>query len=381
MAQNRLCHVEEKSEADGLDLLLDIYGETNPKTEVLTTYSWILVLQGNRDFSFLDEVSVVFSFDKKDKALLKIERCMPTSETSELGDLQVSTPYISIISYTHPIEKDKIICRIEADQIKWEFKDINLAKDNRFKFPIPGTVEVIFFPNAHDKEFKLSMEVSPKFQKSTWLGTRREPCQNPPKIKPHKVLEVCEKIVPYDPIIGTLSESGKERILNYDYIIEQGVLMKGGVRNVALRAETLSRLFDKISRDLPDSGNVIKEAGKEIGKNFMSEFNSAIFTRDVELKEKIAMWIDYDSSAGIGRFEFDDEIKTIKVHSSFNAYSCHHTEPVCHFLAGYFEGALSILLKESISVHETQCIATGDDVCCFEIRRTRKLSGKRKNKK
>jgi predicted hydrocarbon binding protein len=384
----QLCHVDERSEADGITLELDIYGESNPELETTNIYSWQLMLQGNTEFCYLSSVNVVFTFDKIDRSQLLFGHYVPQPKTAEVGSLQLSTPFQQIISFTETIEKDKIICEKGADIIKWEFRDINLTKNNRSRINIGGAVEVKFLPPAQDKKFKLYMEVSPQFNKICRQIVRRRmvPCQNPISISSSKVLEVCEFITPFDPKIGPLSESGKERILQYHYNIEDGVLMKGGIRNVSLRAETLSRLFDKIRRDVEGSEDVIRGAGKEIGGNFISEFINKIYPKNVPLNEKISAWIDYDSSAGMGKFEIDAELDHIKVFSSFNAYSSHdepssHDGPACYFLAGYFEGVLSQLLDESISVNETKCIASGSEYCFFEIHKKKRAYAKKKSKR
>jgi predicted hydrocarbon binding protein len=235
-----------------------------------------------------------------------------------------------------------------------------------------GVVSARFFPESIDKRITISMNVIPIFCKKK-IPFRMNPCPSPPKIEAKEVKENCTEIIPGDPERGYagFDRPDNERFLTYRYIIDQGILEKGtgkeAIRNVSLRAKTLSTFFDKLRRNMPLSDDLyhknMKAVGREIGADFVNELET-ILSRKPTLEE----WSDYDASAGMGRFKIIDK-KKIVAKNSFNAYKNPSDKPVCvcSFLEGYFEGILKEIWGTTVIVTEISCIGKGDKECVFKI--------------
>ena len=346
-----------ESNADNLSLTLYIYGDSSPDIRKTHTYNWALKVEGNNKYSHVQEMSVEFSFNPPNENFFQIMECIPTEKTDKLADIRLNAP---ILSVEIPIRKDKIkFEKISPVNVKWIFKDFSLLENGSFNKTFHGILTVKFTKESREREFKIWTRITPKFCEKK-LYFRREYHLDSPKINYDEVMAASEKIIPFDP--------ENVEILGYKFIIDEGILKKGHVRNVALRAETISYFFDYLRKN-QDIGKekckqIIKEAGKITGQNFINEFENKILKHTPTIEE----WVDYDSTAGMGRFKVDEYRQYITVKNSFVAYKIKsEDEPVCHFLEGYFEGILPTLLKEKVSISEIDCIAKDDKVCKFEI--------------
>ncbi len=354
-----------RSGDEHLNLRLELFGPTTPQIDKIHDYRWNLKIQGNKRNQYIKEMDVKFYFEGARPTALEIKEYIPTDTKTELTIVDVN---ITILTVHIPIVKEKIDVDKVDSAIKWNFKDIDLGKSDTFSELFEGVVTVIFSSDSKNEPLKIAMEIKPTFYKKyvPILGPRTL-CMHTPIITLSDVTTKSKDITPYDPKDGKPGDTPNTRIYNYQYSIDDGVLKKGEIRNVSLRAETLSRFFDKLRRSLPGNqcSKIIKEAGKEIGQNFIGDLKTKILN-----KSKISAdeWVYYDSSAGMGRFEVDKNFKFIDVKNSFNAFNIHSDEPICHFLEGYFEGVLSILLEKEVSIDEVYCIAKGDEVCRFKIK-------------
>lgn len=370
----RICHIPDSSESDGLSLELSIWGNPDPKIGQVESYSWRLDIQGNNEYKNIEEIIVLFSIKNNDTTpgLVQITNFEPLSETITGGTIQISTPIQQVASYSQPIEKKKTITLAGENNIKWTFNNIDLADDLLFKYAIPGKIEAIFTQGSYGKKFKISMDVTPKFYKKTYRYLK-DNHPNPPKIEYTKVMENCQII--RSNILGVKAQNSGAKSLDYHFDNETGILYKGGIRNVSLRAESFARLFLRIRNDTKNSKQIIKSAGKEVGVNFISKFSSEILMENLSAEEKIKKWIEYDSSAGMGKFELEGKTR-IRVYNSFNACNCYQEKkPICYFLEGYLEGVLSQLFGVNISVKEVSCAAmngNSGNYCVFAVAEKKK---------
>jgi predicted hydrocarbon binding protein len=376
----RLCHIPDESISDGITLELSIYGNPDPTVGNTETYNWKLIVQGNKNWDHLRDMVISFSFVDEDgnSNLAQIIGYEPLSKTITDGTVQVSTPQ-QIVTYSKSIEKkEKIISQEGENDVKWTFKEISLKEDPLFKYSIPGRVEAIFLRESYGKNIRISMDVASTFARKKLKGYYTENCPNSPKIEYKKVVEECKIIT--SNFYGVAAQKTGEEFLDYHFDKDTGILYKGGIRNVSLRAESFAKLFYRI-KETEKGRQAIKAAGKDIGINFISKFSSEILMKNLSLEEKIKKWIDYDSSAGMGKFVLEGKTN-LKVYNSFNAVNfAHERKPMCCFLEGYFEGILCQLYGGSISVKETNCAAMGGDggnYCIFEIKEEKSRKRQRK---
>lgn len=133
----------------------------------------------------------------------------------------------------------------------------------------------------------------------------------------------------------------------------------------------LNSIFMKIQKTLEDSigqsaAKVLYSAGKEFGTKYMEIVqaeNSEATVQDLLAELEVTGFVT-------ATFDPDDlhfEVTNSPVASTYESSST----PVCHFLAGFFEGLVAEhFKKENIEYRETSCKATGDDVCIFELAKT-----------
>jgi predicted hydrocarbon binding protein len=134
------------------------------------------------------------------------------------------------------------------------------------------------------------------------------------------------------------------------------------------RLVVLNSIFMKIQKTLEASigqsaAKVLYCAGKEFGDKYMGILkseNEEATVRDLLLELE---------ATGFVNATFSPENMSFQVLNSPIASSYEESDkPVCHFLAGFFEGVISAYYeKKSISYEETSCQAVGDDICVFEL--------------
>ena len=362
-------HVTKEERGLQVKLYL-ISGEARPEIDKINEYRWRLSVNGNNKYHHIKELRVDFSFvNHLDTTHMEISDYIPRKGIEEIA-IVTASPVPQIISVSVPINRDKIITEQSPSKIGWIFKDIDLSKSENTTETFEGVVTARFYPESIDKRIAVVMNVVPDFCEKDILR-RMKRCPSSPRIEDREVKESCIEIIPGDPERGSagIARPDNERTLKYRYIIDQGILEKGleekAVRNVSLRAETLAIFFDALKNGLlwDSYYKLAKDAGKQVGKNFVKELE-----RILGHKPTIKEWFEYDATAGMGRFEMNDEKNAIIVKNSFTAYKTKSKIPVCCFLEGYFEGILSeIFRKPTIIVTETNCIAKGDEECIFII--------------
>jgi predicted hydrocarbon binding protein len=130
----------------------------------------------------------------------------------------------------------------------------------------------------------------------------------------------------------------------------------------------LNSIFMKIQKTLEDSlgqsaAKVLYSAGKEFGIKYMEI---------VQIENKEAAIQDLLAELEVTGFvaaTFDSDDLHFEVFNSPIAATYESSEvPVCHFLAGFFEGlVVEHYKKEDIVYKEISCKGCGDDVCIFEL--------------
>ncbi|MBU7015059.1 MAG: hypothetical protein HXS52_09785 [Theionarchaea archaeon] len=130
----------------------------------------------------------------------------------------------------------------------------------------------------------------------------------------------------------------------------------------------LNSIFMKIQKTLEDSigpsaAKVLYSAGKEFGDKYMEIMQSE--DEGATIQDLLAEL----EATGFVRATFHPEEFQFQVTDSPIASGyAESNDPVCHFLAGFFEGLVSrYYSKEDIMYRETSCQAAGDSYCLFEL--------------
>lgn len=140
------------------------------------------------------------------------------------------------------------------------------------------------------------------------------------------------------------------------------------MRNITF-AEIKKGLEEKFGKSV--SSLILFEAGVACGRRSASRISSESEITGGKLLEEISRlkldegWCEvsfdeFDLESGEGRVVVSDSFEALGYGES--------TEPVCHFLRGYFSGVLSFTLKSNIVLMEEKCIAKKDQQCVFTPR-------------
>lgn len=359
-------------------LTVDLYqlsGDARPKVDEVKTYRWVLSIRGNSTYYHVEELRVEFSFiNEVDTSHIEIIDYIPRREKENKATLELNV-IPQIIKVDIPINSYNINTEYLRSKIVWIFGKINLSKSENIAKVFEGVVTVRFHPESLGKKVAIAMNVIPIFYKKK-ISVIKNYCNNQPKINDRDVIDNCNTIIPGDSESGyaDVNQPDEKRTLEYNYIIDQGILEKGSeekaIRNVALRARTLAIFFNTFKENLPEDlyRKLTRDAGKSAGMDFL-KMSEKIIGYKPTFNEWLNEWIKYDSTAGWGRFEITDKNDAIFVENSFVAYKIKSDIPICYFLEGYFEEILSkIFGRHDITVTETDCIAKGDKKCKFVIK-------------
>lgn len=159
----------------------------------------------------------------------------------------------------------------------------------------------------------------------------------------------------------------RQVLLSYQVHEDTGLLMKGHVRNVAMRVDTMTDLIETLARDVAGRSpeERLKEAGIEVGRSWSSAFAN-IRQRERRASsrtEQLALWSQYDATAGWGRFEFhlnDEGHGSVTLRNGFLSKS-HEADDGAgaargrrtsleHFIAGYLETTISRVFGTEVVV-------------------------------
>lgn len=137
----------------------------------------------------------------------------------------------------------------------------------------------------------------------------------------------------------------------------------------------LNSIFMKIQKTLeasigPSAAKVLYSAGKEFGDKYMEIMQSE------DESATIQDLLTELEATGFVKATFHPEELRFQVTDSPIASGYERSEePVCHFLAGFFEGLVSRYYnKEGIMYRETSCQAAGGEQCSFELELIKKNS-------
>lgn len=166
-----------------------------------------------------------------------------------------------------------------------------------------------------------------------------------------------------------------------------GILMdkKARFRNVSLRQRTIQLILDsfctrlKSFEQLSQIEDYLYQTGQRVGKNFYNRLVDHLKKSEkkfdtLDYKNKLLIWANYDSSAGMGKFEIGEVNTSPKIKLAINvqnSFTClkKNEENVgdynlCKFLCGYISGFCSELFGKNVSVVEEECGKKATDAKC-----------------
>lgn len=167
----------------------------------------------------------------------------------------------------------------------------------------------------------------------------------------------------------------------------EGDLVVHGVKTIILPAEILVLLQEALEKELGEekAHRIVHDLGKEQGKRGFERYKQMKKIEqtfeDMELENLkgdpvVKMGQIFFEIAGFGKCNYDwlkaencvlSEIKNspfAKAHLKFHKAS---NKPVCHFIAGMFEGAEEVVTGKKVDCKEINCAAQGiSPICIFK---------------
>jgi predicted hydrocarbon binding protein len=167
---------------------------------------------------------------------------------------------------------------------------------------------------------------------------------------------------------------------------ENGILFdtKARFRNVSLRVKTIQLIMTRLSnsRNSKAVEKALYDTGYEVGTDFYNRLVDHLKQSQksfdaLEPENKMKIWLDYDSSSGMGKFSVGEitrdpklqfEIKVVNAFTRPENETPKEKYDLCEFLSGYIAGICTNLFKRNLKVKEVNCAkdSTFSD-CKFEI--------------
>lgn len=147
----------------------------------------------------------------------------------------------------------------------------------------------------------------------------------------------------------------------------------GGKRLLYMNQKAISGVFHGIQTTFGTGGDfILFQAGSTYGKEFEEALIGSVGKET--LRGNFGYTINLLSASGWGEPEIDapgpeGPSGSVKLEKCFECEGTASTRPVCSFVRGVLAGSIQTLLEAPLEVDETECIAKGDDVCRFVIKR------------
>ncbi len=140
--------------------------------------------------------------------------------------------------------------------------------------------------------------------------------------------------------------------LNFDRI--NGQVLDGPRRYVVMRTDVLMGTFDQLTRASREPALVA--LGKSVARYGADSVRA--YLRESGPDALLQVMVDNSSSLGWGvwHFQIDEESVFLEVaNSPFASGTTQNDMPVCHAIAGMFQGMLAVLWSEHVNVQEVRC--------------------------
>jgi hypothetical protein len=155
-----------------------------------------------------------------------------------------------------------------------------------------------------------------------------------------------------------IREASDERVLGYKDDRDTGILRKGTIENVSLRATTIHRLVDSLTHAIPPNARkaALYNCGHEIGRSWVADFLKELPRLHIgrhDFPRQLLKWCEYDATAGMGRLTIAVDPQSgdglAMLSNSFLSRSKAQF-PLNWWFAGYLAGSLCQLLPHRVTV-------------------------------
>jgi len=155
-----------------------------------------------------------------------------------------------------------------------------------------------------------------------------------------------------------LGEATDQQVTGYKDDRDTGILLKGKIENVSLRATTVHRLVDSLTSAIPPSARqaALYDCGWEIGKSWVADFLHELPRLHIgrhDIPRQLLKWCEYDATAGMGRLTVAVDPHSgeglVMLSNGFLSRSKAQF-PLNWWFAGYLAGTLCQLLPHRVEV-------------------------------
>jgi predicted hydrocarbon binding protein len=155
-----------------------------------------------------------------------------------------------------------------------------------------------------------------------------------------------------------------------EYHKEKGEIRIAGTDWILMSASTFRDLVKGTERMLGSGGVVIwLEVGQHAGK----EFAKALLMDEKEPEELQRLAEVFFTQCGWGKIQTKMNLAKkeafVTIRNSATSRQIQSKEPVCHFIRGFIAGICDVIFNDSTECIETKCMAKGDALCEFRVKR------------
>jgi len=169
----------------------------------------------------------------------------------------------------------------------------------------------------------------------------------------------------------------KKELANIVLVKDKGIIVNqaDNTRNMSCKVETINRMLSVVYRNTKElagedaAEKMLYDMGYDSGSAFGRVMYEKWEMEDAEnsFEDKLAMWCDFDSVVGWGRFKSNIVVNEdegtlegyLEIKDNFLCHNRKRTDvPICGFMKGYCEGVMTELLggyKVSLDCEDGQC--------------------------
>ncbi|UCD91857.1 MAG: 4-vinyl reductase [Methanobacteriota archaeon] len=168
-----------------------------------------------------------------------------------------------------------------------------------------------------------------------------------------------------------MMEKGKNISEDLRFDPEKGELSFNDIRYMLIRPETIVQFQKEVEKAMGERTSfAMSSGGYEGGSLSTSAYKEKFSLSDEEV---VDFMCSMGSQLGWGRFqlvELTEDSLVVDVHNSAFAEKYGPSEnAICHMIEGVLAGLGKTVLKSDVRSIEEMCVAKGDEVCRFVIKR------------
>jgi hypothetical protein len=172
-----------------------------------------------------------------------------------------------------------------------------------------------------------------------------------------------------------IGEAADAKVVEYRDNRETGILLKGKIANVSLRASTIHSIINALTIAIPPESRqeALYSCGRSIGKSWASDFRRQLTQLEIrheDIFQQLLKWSEYDATAGMGRLSVAVNPLTAEGTVTLaNGFLSREPAsfPLIWWFAGYLAGTLDEILQCSTRVEVVNASEQPTPMALFQV--------------